>query len=668
MTVAIANVVVTTDTFQGWVDRTNQVCDAMSTRVMSAEANSTGASTSGNSNLIGIFSANTVAVKTQLRGGTVDVPAALAIVSNTVFSGSALTSSANVSLAAANVFINSTSTSVVGGSLVVASNTTLTGSTVVVNALTSANVTSPTLNVTSNTYFTGANNVISGANTVLSGGAVNISSTLNATAAATFSANVTLNGAVQSINGNTNFDSGTLFVDGVNNRIGIGNTLPDATLKVTGTANVSGNVVFSGTSHTLSGNVAFNTSTLFVDATNGRIGVGTTSPGQLFVVNGVANVVGAAAFANTLSVVGSTALSNTLVVSGATTLNGSILANNAVTVNGAVTISGSTTLNNTGTFNGNTVFSANVAIAGNRLVVDTVNANVIIGNTSSNVAFNTYGNTTHTGSMTVSGTVGVSGVATFSSNTNISSGVLFVNTVTGQVGVGTVSPDASLKVAGTANVSGNVVIGGNLSMATSTLTVNSVSAGFLTVTSNGAFANIQSNGMASFTNVNISGTQTTATSNVSVANANTYINATIATIAGTTLNVTANTTLSGTTAVSGNMIFQSISEQLVATQTLDTNIGTAQTVMQFPASTYRSSRILAQVVNGVNFQTSDMILTHNGNTSSTPFLTVYGTVCAPTYSNTLASFSVIFSGSNVAIQATQTASSSTVKLVADFIK
>lgn len=47
-------------------------------------------------------------------------------------------------------------------------------------------------------------------------------------------------------NANANFDSGTLFIDSVNNRVGIANTTPNATLTVTGTANVSGNVAVGG--------------------------------------------------------------------------------------------------------------------------------------------------------------------------------------------------------------------------------------------------------------------------------------------------------------------------------------------------------------------------------------------------------------------------------------
>ena len=58
--------------------------------------------------------------------------------------------------------------------------------------------------------------------------------------------NVTLSGNVSNFNGNSNFDSGVLFVDATNNRVGFNNTTPDATVTITGTANVSANVTFGG--------------------------------------------------------------------------------------------------------------------------------------------------------------------------------------------------------------------------------------------------------------------------------------------------------------------------------------------------------------------------------------------------------------------------------------
>jgi hypothetical protein len=51
--------------------------------------------------------------------------------------------------------------------------------------------------------------------------------------------NATLNGTLQTISGNVNFDSGILFVDATNNRVGIANTTPQVALEVSGSANVS---------------------------------------------------------------------------------------------------------------------------------------------------------------------------------------------------------------------------------------------------------------------------------------------------------------------------------------------------------------------------------------------------------------------------------------------
>jgi hypothetical protein len=55
--------------------------------------------------------------------------------------------------------------------------------------------------------------------------------------------NTTFSGALQTISGNVNVDSGVLFVDGTNNRVGVNTTTPDAALQVSGTANISSNVV-----------------------------------------------------------------------------------------------------------------------------------------------------------------------------------------------------------------------------------------------------------------------------------------------------------------------------------------------------------------------------------------------------------------------------------------
>lgn len=68
MTKAIANVDVTTDTFNNWLTRTNQIATAMSTEVVTA--NSTMSNTSGNAYVNGSIVANSFVVTTNIRGGS----------------------------------------------------------------------------------------------------------------------------------------------------------------------------------------------------------------------------------------------------------------------------------------------------------------------------------------------------------------------------------------------------------------------------------------------------------------------------------------------------------------------------------------------------------------------------------------------------------------------
>jgi hypothetical protein len=68
---------------------------------------------------------------------------------------------------------------------------------------------------------------------------------------------ITLNGSVITLGNNQSFDSGTLFIDAVNNEVGIGITNPTSNLHVIGTANISGSLIVLGSNVTqafISGN------------------------------------------------------------------------------------------------------------------------------------------------------------------------------------------------------------------------------------------------------------------------------------------------------------------------------------------------------------------------------------------------------------------------------
>lgn len=183
-------------------------------------------------------------------------------------------------------------------------------------------------------------------------GAANVSGNYRVGGLTTLAGNATLSGTLQTISGNVNIDTGLLFVDSVNNRVGIMNTTPDASLTITGTANVSANVRVGGTltlagdGHTIAGNVNFDTGTVFVDSVNNRLGLLTTTPDATLGINGTANVSGATRLGSTLTVVGATTLSNTL-AAGNTTITGFINTTSSANIGGNLNVVGTTSLANT---------------------------------------------------------------------------------------------------------------------------------------------------------------------------------------------------------------------------------------------------------------------------------------------------------------------------------
>lgn len=129
------------------------------------------------------------------------------------------------------------------------------------------------------------------------------------TGAQTFAGSKTFQNATV-FSGSVTIDTSTLFVDADNDRVGIGNTAPAhklrvdgttsingalnalSTFQVTGAANTLGTLGVGGTLSALgqmvvSANANFDSGVLFVDAANNRVGVGTTSPLYALDVNGI---------------------------------------------------------------------------------------------------------------------------------------------------------------------------------------------------------------------------------------------------------------------------------------------------------------------------------------------------------------------------------------------
>lgn len=164
MSKAVSNVVIATDTFAGWVTKTNVILDHLSNIIVTTDSTAYGANTNGNSSIIGILSAN--------------------VLSTPVVRGGAAGNTANVSTLTLG-FSNAT----------ISSNVVVTGY--------AANITSNTLNITSNTNITSAN-ATANINTYSIYG--------NTTHGANSLHNLTVSGGKLSVNGTSvNVSSNTTF-------------------------------------------------------------------------------------------------------------------------------------------------------------------------------------------------------------------------------------------------------------------------------------------------------------------------------------------------------------------------------------------------------------------------------------------------------------------------
>jgi hypothetical protein len=131
-------------------------------------------------------------------------------------------------------------------------------------------------------------------------GAATFSGALNGTLSTAAQTNITSVGTLISlaVSGNAAFDTNTLFVDAANNRVGIGTDNPSAALTIKGTTPFirierDGVQTWQIQNNTLVVNngLSFNnitngTTPLFLDASNDNVGIGTSSPVEKLTING----------------------------------------------------------------------------------------------------------------------------------------------------------------------------------------------------------------------------------------------------------------------------------------------------------------------------------------------------------------------------------------------
>lgn len=299
------------------------------------------------------------------------------------------------------------------------------------NAVVSGNV-----SVTGTGTYTGAATF---ANTVSVTGAATLSNTLAVTGAFSTSNTLSVSGSGVSsfATGNVTFDTDTLVVDSFNDRISINAASSTVALFVQGDANVSGtftaaNISFTnitGTTLTIgAGNSQFDSGTLFIDAFNNRIGINNTTPDASLTITGTANVTSsvrvggtfnatlASGFANTLDVTGATTLLSTLGVSGAATLSSTLGVTGAATFSNTMAVTGTSTFTGliTGTITtanqcSRTVTAGSYLTGGGALTADrTLNVDATTTNTGSKVVARDASGNFSAGTITAS----LSGVAT----------------------------------------------------------------------------------------------------------------------------------------------------------------------------------------------------------------------------------------------------------------
>jgi hypothetical protein len=252
MTRSVSNVNISSDSFLGLITKTNELLGALSNEIVTSSNSTAGSNTAGNVSVIGILSSNIVATPI-LRGGNSGNTATLTTL---VVGHSNSTSSSNVRVVGYTANIGS-------NTLNITSNTTLNATSFTANVSTFAVISNTTIYVgnTSNpSLVTSGNNTYShfnilGSNALINTAAFHVASVTRVVGNTVIAANSTSN--TISIQGN--------------------NTTSNVTV-VSNNITLTSDVTINGAAHSISGNVAFDSNTLFIDSVNNRVGIFTGAP------------------------------------------------------------------------------------------------------------------------------------------------------------------------------------------------------------------------------------------------------------------------------------------------------------------------------------------------------------------------------------------------------
>ena len=301
---------------------------------------------------------------------------------------------------------------------------------------------------------------------------------------------------------NVSVDGGVLFVDAVNNRIGINNTAPGVALRVTGavdissTANVggtlgvtgvttlAGNAVLSGSLQTVAGNVNFDSGVLFVDSVNNRVGINNTSPTVALEIAGSANVT--TSVNSALLSVGTNFIANSTAIVGTGFANISTSVNSALLTVGTNFIANTTGAYHTGTINA-VSYTTTGFVANTTAIVPTSNT-LLLGNSVGRWVISAT-----SGDFSVgvgSGTINSTSNGFFANSSTVSLGNTTVNVAISTAGITSsgatgVNPSSNISgvvlgtstqrwqlTANSGDFSGDVAISGNLTVSGTTTYIN----------------------------------------------------------------------------------------------------------------------------------------------------------------------------------------------------
>jgi hypothetical protein len=297
-----------TNTFEDWFNTTNQIVTELGSRIVTVNDTASGGITTGNAQIVGVFSANTITAS-EIRGGSISNTDVLTISTDLDFTGDAflantstyevvsslytLTSnvfastgdtytinnteinlnpsdlnvvaSSNVSISSNNTSISSNLLDIHGTDLTVSSNTSFTGIDLTVSSNTS--FTGTDLIVSSNASFTGSNTSFTGtdltvsSNTSFTGTDLTVSSNTSFTGTdLTVSSNTSFTGTDFAVSSNTSFAgssasfTGTDFAVSSNTSFTGNENFFQNSVTVDSDLTVNGNIITQGTTYSTTAN------------------------------------------------------------------------------------------------------------------------------------------------------------------------------------------------------------------------------------------------------------------------------------------------------------------------------------------------------------------------------------------------------------------------------